>query len=132
VAKKTLPKIKWRQYLIAGILGAIPGCLGAFTMVAMFSHRLVSFGALVTTMIATSGDEAFVMFAMFPKMALLLTVIILVVGILAGYLTDKFYNPKKHSKKFLLICSLCTMNLNANVLKEIKFGSIYFIHPYTD
>ena len=62
--QKNLSKNKWRQYLIAGFLGAIPGCLGAFTMVAMFSHKLVSFGALVTTMIATSGDEAFVMFAM--------------------------------------------------------------------
>ena len=87
--QKSLTKNKWRQYLIAGILGAIPGCLGAFTMVAMYSHRLVSFGALVTAMIATSGDEAFVMFAMFPKKALLLTLIILVVGILAGYITDR-------------------------------------------
>jgi len=97
--QKNLTKNKWRQYLIAGILGAIPGCLGAFIMVAMFSHRLVSFGALVTTMIATSGDEAFVMFAMFPKTAILLTIIILVVGILAGYLTDKFYKPKKTLEK---------------------------------
>ena len=97
--QKSFTGNKWRQYLIAGILGAIPGCLGAFTMVAMFSHRLVSFGALVTTMIATSGDEAFVMFAMFPKKAMLLTAIILVVGILAGYITDKFYKPKKILEK---------------------------------
>jgi len=85
---------KWKQYLIAGLLGAIPGCLGAFTAVALFTHRLFSFGALVTTMIATSGDEAFVMFAMFPQKAILLTVIIFVVGVVAGYLTDKFYKPK--------------------------------------
>ncbi|HUX55401.1 MAG TPA: putative manganese transporter, partial [Bacteroidales bacterium] len=44
--------------------------------------------------IATSGDEAFVMFAMFPQKAMFLTVIIFVVGVLAGYLTDKFYKPK--------------------------------------
>lgn len=94
VWQKHLTGNKWKQYIIAGILGALPGCLGAFTMVALFSHQLVSFGALVTTMIATSGDEAFVMFAMFPKQAAILTVIILVVGILAGYLTDKFYHPK--------------------------------------
>ena len=90
----------WRQYLVAGILGAIPGCLGAFTMVALFSHRLVSFGALVTAMIATSGDEAFVMFAMFPKQAALLTVLLFVIGILAGYITDKFYVPKGIIEKF--------------------------------
>jgi len=91
--QKHLTGNKWKQYLIAGFLGAIPGCLGAFTVVALFSHRLVSFGALVTTMIATSGDEAFVMFAMFPQKAMLLTGIIFVVGIVAGYLTDKFYKP---------------------------------------
>jgi len=90
----------WRQYLIAGILGAIPGCLGAFTMVALFSHRLVSFGALVTAMIATSGDEAFVMFAMFTKQAALLTVIIFVIGILAGYITDNVCVPKGILEKF--------------------------------
>ncbi len=93
--KRFLTGSKWKQYLFAGIMGAIPGCLGAFTMVAMFSHRLVSFGALVTTMIATSGDEAFVMFAMFPQKAFLLTGIILVVGIAAGYITDKVYKPTK-------------------------------------
>lgn len=91
--QKHLTDNKWKQYLIAGLLGAIPGCLGAFTVVTLFTHRLVSFGALVTAMIATSGDEAFVMYAMFPQKALLLTVIILVVGIIAGYLTDKLYKP---------------------------------------
>ena len=92
--QKHLTSNKWKQYLIVGLLGALPGCLGAFTVVTLFTHRLVSFGALVTAMIATSGDEAFVMFAMFPKKAMLLTAIILVVGIMAGYLTDKFYKPK--------------------------------------
>jgi hypothetical protein len=93
--QRNLTGNRWRQYFISGILGAIPGCLGAFTVVALFSHRLVSLGALVTTMIATSGDEAFVMFAMFPVKAAWLTLIILVIGLLAGYLTDKFYRPKK-------------------------------------
>ena len=85
---------KWNQYLIAGLLGALPGCLGAFTTIALFSHRLISFGAVVTTMIATSGDEAFIMFSMFPKQAIILTSILLITGILAGYITDKFYHPK--------------------------------------
>ncbi|UMB61676.1 putative manganese transporter [Lutibacter sp. A80] len=93
--QKFLTKNKWSQYLIAGLLGAIPGCLGAFTIVAMYSHRLVSFGALVTTMIATSGDESFVMFALIPEKAILLTLIIFVVGVLAGYITDKLYKPTK-------------------------------------
>jgi len=98
--QKKLIGNKWQQYLVAGILGVIPGCLGAFTMVALFSHRLVSFGAIVTTMIATSGDEAFVMFAMFPKQAALLTVLLFMIGILAGFVTDKFYVPKGIIGKF--------------------------------
>ncbi len=99
--QKGLTRNKWRQYLIAGVLGAIPGCLGAFTVVALFSHRLISFGALVATMIATSGDEAFVMFAMFPEKAALLTLLLFLIAVVAGYFTDKFYNPKWVTEKFL-------------------------------
>ncbi len=90
----------WKQYIFAALLGAIPGCLGAFTVIALFSHRLISFGAVVAAMIATSGDEAFVMLAMFPQKALLLTALIFVIGIAAGYITDKFYQPNKLLSKF--------------------------------
>ena len=90
----------WKQYIFAALLGAIPGCLGAFTAVALFSHRLISFGALVAAMIATSGDEAFVMFAMFPQKALLLTILIFLTGIAAGYITDKIYVPHKLLARF--------------------------------
>jgi len=93
--QKKLSGSRWKQYIFAALLGAIPGCLGAFTIVALFSHRLVSFGAIVAAMIATSGDEAFVMLAMFPKTAILLMFIIFIVGIIAGFITDKFYVPKK-------------------------------------
>ena len=88
---------KWQQYLIAALLGAIPGCLGAFTIVALYTHRLVSFGALVTAMIATSGDEAFVMLAMFPEKALLITALLFIIGIGAGIITDKLKLTSKLS-----------------------------------
>ena len=57
-----LRKSRLGQYVLGAFLGAVPGCLGAFTVVSLYSHRALSFGALVATMIATSGDEAFVMF----------------------------------------------------------------------
>lgn len=98
--QKNLSGNSWKTYLLAGVLGALPGCLGAFTAVALFSHRLISFGAIVTTMIATSGDEAFVMFAMMPEKAFLLTGIIFTVSILAGWLTDKFYDASRLLNKF--------------------------------
>lgn len=81
-------RYKWGQYILAALLGAIPGCLGAFAVVAMFSHRILSVGALVAAMIATSGDESFVMFAMIPDKAFFLTVLLFVIGIAAGGLTD--------------------------------------------
>ena len=89
--QETLKKTRWGQYVLAALLGAVPGCLGAFTVVSLYSHEVVSFGALVATMIATSGDEAYVMFSLFPVKAFLLTSIIFLIGILAGYLTDRVY-----------------------------------------
>ncbi len=76
------------QYLIASLLGATPGCLGAFTVVTMYSHGAVSFGAVVAAMIATSGDEAFVMFALIPKTALALTGLLFLLAIAAGASVD--------------------------------------------
>ena len=98
--QNNLIKSKWKQYFFAAFLGAIPGCLGAFTAVTLFSHRIISFGAVVTAMIATSGDEAFIMLAMFPQKAILLTAIIFVVGIIAGFITDKFVSSKHFETKF--------------------------------
>lgn len=98
--QKNISGNRWKQYLLAAFLGAIPGCLGAFTAVALFSHRLISFGAIVTAMIATSGDAAFVMFAMFPQKAVVLTLILFGVGIFAGYITDKIPLSEKILNKF--------------------------------
>lgn len=77
------------MYLIAAGLGILPGCLGSFAVVSLFAHRVVTLGALVTTMIATSGDEAFVMFALIPGPALALHVLLFVVALVAGILTDR-------------------------------------------
>ena len=119
----------WKQYIFAALLGAIPGCLGAFTAVALFSHRLISFGAVVAAMIATSGDEAFVMFAMFPQKAIIITIIIFIVGIVAGYLTDKFYTPHKLLDKFSEHSfPLHTDDADCKCFEPTKFFK-YLFHP---
>lgn len=87
----SLKKNRWRQYLLGSVLGAVPGCLGAFTVVSLYSHQVLSLGSLVATMIATSGDEAFVMFSLFPGKALLLTAILIAVGMGTGALVDLVY-----------------------------------------
>ncbi|MEA2102206.1 MAG: putative manganese transporter, partial [Thermodesulfobacteriota bacterium] len=86
--QERLARNKAGQYLVAALLGGIPGCLGAFMVVAMYSHRIVSLGALVAAMIATSGDETFVMLAMIPRQSLMIIGILILVGIFAGALTD--------------------------------------------
>ena len=91
--QESLKKYPWMQYFLAAFLGATPGCLGAFTVVALYTHDIVSFGALVTVMIATSGDEAFVMLSLFPGTAILLTVILLAIALVAGFVTDLLFTP---------------------------------------
>ena len=89
---------RFGQVVLGAGLGIIPGCMGGFAVVSMYSHKLLSFGALVAMMIASSGDEAFVMLAMIPKEALLLMGILFVIAILIGWLVDRFAKADKKSK----------------------------------
>jgi len=77
-----------RQYSIASLLGATPGCLGSFLNVSFYIHGLLSFGAMTGAMVATSGDEAFVMLSMFPGKALLLFALLFFLGIILARFTD--------------------------------------------
>ena len=92
--QKSLKKSRFGQYFLAAFLGVIPGCLGAFTVVSLYSHRMVSFGALVAAMIATSGDEAFVMLGMFPLEALWLNVVLFVTALVAAYIVDLLFRDQ--------------------------------------
>jgi len=80
---------RFRQYLGGSFLGATPGCLGAFASTSLYIHGFISFGAIVATMVATSGDEAFVMLALFPRKAIFLFTLFFGVGILSGWIADK-------------------------------------------
>ena len=80
---------QWRQYTLASFLGSTPGCLGAFMNVSLYVHGMLSFGAIVGGMIATSGDEAFVMLVQFPGTALALMVLLFLAGILFAWISDK-------------------------------------------
>lgn len=86
--QEKLTESRWGQYLLAAVLGAIPGCLGPFTVVALYAHNTVGFGALVASMIATSGDEAYVMLSMFPGKAVVIFLLLLPIGLITGWLTD--------------------------------------------
>lgn len=93
--QKSFQKSKLKQYLLAAFLGVIPGCLGAFTVVSLYSHRVVSFGALVGVMVATSGDEAFVMLSMFPQTAIWINVILFFLAIAVAFMVDMIFKNKE-------------------------------------
>jgi hypothetical protein len=86
---------KWKQYFIASMLGASPGCFGSFAGVSLYIHGMISFGALTGLMLATAGDEQFIMLAMFPDTALLLFGILFLLGIVTGFITDYFMKKFK-------------------------------------
>jgi hypothetical protein len=88
--RKVLGTSRLRQYALAAAIGAVPGCLGSFVVVAMYSHGVVSLGAVVACMMASPGDEGFVMLALFPGRASLLILGQVLLGILLGWLTDQW------------------------------------------
>lgn len=103
---KLLERLKHKpfmQIVIATLLGLVPGCLGGFTIVSLYTHKLLVFGALVAGMISTFGDEAFVIFAYSPKATLLLVVALIIIAIIAGIFTHvifkkkSFYSQKSHT-----------------------------------
>jgi len=107
----------FRTYFISSLIGAIPGCFGGFTNVTLYMHGMISFGALAGSMMAVSGDEAFVMLAMFPKTAAALFPLLLIAGIIGGKITDIVV--KKYKIK---ICENCgEMKIHEN-----KGGIIHF------
>lgn len=85
---KGLRSSRTGQVVLSALLGAVPGCMGGFASVSLYTHGIFSFGALVAMMIASSGDEAFVMLAMMPEDAVWIFVLLIGIAVAAGLLTD--------------------------------------------
>ena len=102
--KKAVRGGKLRQYTISSFLGVTPGCLGAFMNVSLYVHGLLTFGAIAAGMIATSGDESFVMLTMFPRESLILFALLFILGIAGGWIADKIASFFR-----LIPCKECTL-----------------------
>lgn len=87
---QTLRTSKGFQVPLAALLGATPGCGGAVVVVAAYSSGNVGFGAVVATLTATMGDAAFLLIATRPEAALVVLPLSFVVGILSGWIVDRF------------------------------------------
>ena len=122
---KGLEKSKTKQVLLGAFLGVTPGCLGAYTAVSLFIHDIIGNGALVATMIATSGDEAFMMFTLFPEKALFLNLLIFLIAVFSGILVDRFFKKKffvRASEKHLHIHEIpeCTGFPRKNFWQQLR------------
>lgn len=86
----SLKNAKGFQVPLAALLGATPGCGGAVVVVAAYSSGNVGFGAVVATLTATMGDAAFLLIATRPDAAMVVLPLSFVVGILSGWIVDRF------------------------------------------
>ncbi len=86
------------QILIAALLGLTPGCLGVYMVVSLYVHRIFHFAALTAAMVATSGDEAFLMFAMIPGKAVIIMLLLFVMAVISGLLLYLFPLGKRRMK----------------------------------
>ena len=89
------------QVLASGLLGVIPGCAGGYVCVSMYARGMFSFGALLSMMVATTGDEAFLMLTLFPSQALLIFAGLLVLGLLAGWAADAVSRRRKGGVQYV-------------------------------
>ncbi len=79
------------QPAIAAIMGALPGCGGAIVIVTQYTRGYASFGALISVLVATMGDAAFLLIARDPAIALLIFSISLSAGTLTGMIVDRIH-----------------------------------------
>ncbi len=105
-SKKQIPSNPFIQILFAVLMGLIPGCLGTYAVVSLYIHGSLSLAALTAAFVATSGDEAFIMFSMIPGTALKLMFLILLAAITVGIVTHyiskgKMYGGKSAKHKFI-------------------------------
>lgn len=119
----SLQHSKFRQILLGSVLGLVPGCIGGFAGVSLYTHKLISFGALVAMMISSSGDEAFIIMAMIPDKALLLFGILTVIAVITGVLLDYVFMRKPQR-----VC--CPDNFEIHPDEEYKVPSLFKAESY--
>ncbi len=126
--KNWLGKSKGRQYLASSTLGVTPGCAGAFGAVTLYTHGFLSIGSITAAMIATSGDGAFLMLALFPKKAVILFTILFLIGIVGGFFTDKI--TKKLNIQKCKKCQIKTHITEKQEPKQLTLKHFFKEHVY--
>ncbi|MDR3134401.1 MAG: arsenic efflux protein [Prevotellaceae bacterium] len=87
---KRLQQLPLGQVVAGALLGLVPGCIGGFAAVSLFTHRLFGFGALAAMMIATTGDEAFILLAISPAVAAAVFAILFILAVAVGWTVNRY------------------------------------------
>ncbi len=85
---QAMARARYFQAPIASFLGALPGCGGAIIVVTQYTRGLVSFGSVVSVLIATMGDAAFLLIAREPMTGLTIMAMGFTIGSVSGWLVD--------------------------------------------
>lgn len=88
-------QVAW-QPAIAALLGALPGCGGAIVVVTQYTRGYATFGALISVLVATMGDAAFLLLARDPASFGIVLSISMVAGTVSGMVVDRL-----HGRDFL-------------------------------
>lgn len=91
---QAMARARWYQAPIAAFLGALPGCGGAIIVVTQYTRGMVSFGSVVSVLIATMGDAAFLLIAREPLTGLGIMGMGLVIGSVTGWIVDTIHGPE--------------------------------------
>ena len=116
--------VRW-QPLIAGALGALPGCGGAIIVVTQFTKGYATFGAFISVLVSTMGDAAFLLMARDFKSFLIVMAVSLVAGTVTGWLADRV-----HGTDFMAVESVDENAVNEHLAGKnddpVPFSRIWF------
>ena len=127
---KNLKDSPGKQVLLGAALGVIPGCMGGFAAVSLFSHNIFGFGALAAAMISDTGDETFIMFAAIPKYAFAIKIATFMLAVVAGFVIDKTVrNTARKLRRFDHELEIHrhdddSEKVNGNIMKNIRNMSL--------
>jgi len=81
---KRISQSWFKQILLSISLGIVPGCMGTFMVVSLYTHHFIGFSALIAGTIASFGDEAFILFSTSPLFATYLSIILGGIALIAA------------------------------------------------
>ena len=123
--RRSLGTAGLRQYAVASGLGVVPGCVTAFLVVSLYKAGLVGFGALAAVMLATAGDEAFIMLAVMPRISLVIFALCFVVGVIGAGGADLLVRRLR-----LRLCQACGAEIHTEEQTRLSWSHFLRGHIY--